>query len=389
MSYSRNKPSSLSRLTQHLDVIRQRFRKTIINSNVAYAALLIIGVVVIGSLGYSLLEGWSLLDSVYATIITITTVGYGDLTPETPAGRVFSIFFTLIAIGVAGYALSTVAVLVIEHQQIRVKQMMEERKMKHIADLNDHIILCGGGYIGKRVAHELYQTDTPFVIIEPDENILRWTLLYLHQDYVAKKLRQFHHLDYVQSDTTEYERQDIAELAEHVGVLYLQEDNTDDAALMRAGIERARGLITTMEDDRDNLFTVLSARQLAKHLNNPRLRIISRLVDEPNKRKLRAAGADAIVSPNVMGGFQIASSLLQPEVAAYWDYILSECEETVRFIELYTDHHPELIGQTVSEIRERYNRIVIAIKRNGNYIHVPDLATVTEKADILIAVGTL
>ncbi|HRV92727.1 MAG TPA: NAD-binding protein [Anaerolineae bacterium] len=386
MRYFRNNRSSL---TQSLDVILQRFRKTIINSNVAYAGLLIIGLVVIGSLGYSLLEGWSLIDSVYATIITITTVGYGDLTPETPAGRIFAIFFTLIAIGVAGYALSTVAVLVIEHQQVQVKQMMEERKMKQIADLNDHIILCGGGYIGKRVAHELYQTGTPFVIIEPDESILRWTLLYLHQDYMARKLRQFHHLDYVQSDTTEYERQDIAELAEHVGALYLQEDNTDDAALMRAGIERARGLITTMEDDRDNLFTVLSARQLAKHLNNPRLRIISRVVDEPNKRKLKAAGADAIVSPNVMGGFQIASSLLQPEVAAYWDYILSEYDETVRFKELYIEHHSELIGQTVSEVCRRFNQVVIAIKRNGTYIHVPDPATVMEKADILIVVGTL
>jgi voltage-gated potassium channel len=315
-------------------------------------------------------------------------VGYGDLSPQSTAGRVFAIFFTLVAIGVAGYAISTMAAFVIERQQMQVRRIIQERRMKQIADLNDHMILCGGGYIGKRIANEFYRTGIPFVIIEPNEDILRWTLLYLHKDYVTKKIRQYQDLDYIQSDTSEYEQKDIAELAKKVGVLYLQEDAIHDATLIRAGVERARGLVAGMDDDRDNLFTVLSARQLARHLNNPHLNIVARVVDEENKSKLRAAGADAVVSPNVMGGFQIASSMLQPEVAAYWDHMLFGSEETVRFIELYVDRQPELIGQSIIEVRRGRNLAIIVIKRDGQYIHAPELDAILEKGDILILLGT-
>ena len=155
------------------------------------AWVLITVVILIGTLSYNYFEEWTFFESLYATIITLTTVGYGDLSPTTTGGRIFSIFFTLAAIGIAGYAISTVAAFVIEREEKRIRRLSLKRRMKQINDLVDHIILCGGGYIGKRTAKELYNHNVPFVIVEPDEDKLRWTLLYLHEDYVSRKKRQF------------------------------------------------------------------------------------------------------------------------------------------------------------------------------------------------------
>ena len=353
-----------------------------------YALILINTLIVIGTLSYTFLEGWTLLEALYATIITLTTVGYGDFSPQTTSGRVFAIFFTLIAIGGAGYAISTVAAFVIEREQKRVKRLIRERKMKRIADLSEHIILCGGGYIGKRVASEFYRNQIPFVIVEENEALLRWTLLYLHQDYVSKKIRQFREMSYTEYDTSEYELKDVAELAEEVGVLYLQEDPTVDRTIIRAGIERARGLVVAMDDDKKNLFVVLGARQLAKHMNNSQMRIVARVVDEENKSKLLAAGADKALSLNVIGGFQIASHMLNPELGAFWDHMLYGDEQMLRFTELYVRDNPELVGQTVDDIKRQRDKLVVAIKRDGHYYYTPEPGTVLEQDDILIVLGT-
>lgn len=353
-----------------------------------YAIVLIAVLIIVGTLSYNFLEGWTLLEALYATIITLTTVGYGDLSPQTTNGRIFAIFFTLIAIGMAGYAISTVAAFVIEREQKRVKRLIRERKMKRIADLSDHIILCGGGYIGKRVANEFYRNQVPFVIVEENEDLLRWTLLYLHQDYVTRKIQQFRELSYTEYDTTEYELKDVAELAEEVGVLYLQEDSTTDRTLIRAGVERARGLVVAMDDDKQNLFVVLGARQLAKHMNNPQLRIIARVVDEENKSKLLAAGADKALSLNVIGGFQIASHMLNPELGAFWDHMLYGDEQMLRFTDLYIKDDPKLVGQTVDDIKRHRDQLVVAIKRDGHYYYTPDPETLLEQDDILIVLGT-
>ena len=353
-----------------------------------YAVILIGVVIVVGTLSYNFLEGWTLLEALYATVITLTTVGYGDLSPQTTSGRIFAVFFTLIAIGIAGYAISTVAAFVIEREHKRVTRLIWERKMKRIADLTDHIILCGGGYIGKRVASEFYRSQVPFVIVEENEDLLRWTLLYLHQDYVTRKIRQFREMSYQEHDTTEYELKNIAELAEEVNVLYLQEDSTQDRTLIRAGVERARGLVVAMDDDKRNLFVVLGARQLAKHMNNPGLRIVARVVDEENKGKLLAAGADKALSLNVVGGFQIASHMLNPELGAFWDHMLYGDEQMLRFIDLYVKDDPKLIGQTVDNIKHQRDQLVVAIKRDGHYYYTPEPETLLEQDDILIVLGT-
>ncbi len=143
---------------------------------VIWAAFLLI---LSGTFVYSWLEGWTLLDSLYATIITITTVGYGDLSPQSSQGRIFAIFFTLIAIGIGGYAISVLAAFVIEKQATKLERILRKRKMERIDALTGHMIICGADFVGLRIAREYQLTQIPFILIEADEEQLRQTLLLL------------------------------------------------------------------------------------------------------------------------------------------------------------------------------------------------------------------
>lgn len=151
----------------------------------------LLALVLIGTIAYSILEGWSLLDSLYVTIITITTVGYGDLTPSSFGGRLFAIIFTIAAIGLAGYAISALAALVIEYESTRDARTMEERRMQRIADLNNHMIVCGASSVGHRVANEFRKQGLPFVLFETDEAKLKHALLWLHEGYVSKRMAHY------------------------------------------------------------------------------------------------------------------------------------------------------------------------------------------------------
>jgi voltage-gated potassium channel len=139
-----------------------------------------LALIALGALVYARLEGWTFLDSLYATIITMTTVGYGDVAPRTVAGRTFAIFFTLFAIGLAGYALSTAAAIVFEGHQAKMALKRLENRMNKIAALSNHIIVCGGGILANRAASEFSRRNVPFVMIEADEAKLKQTLLWLH-----------------------------------------------------------------------------------------------------------------------------------------------------------------------------------------------------------------
>ncbi len=336
----------------------------------------------IGTVTYVVLEGWHPLDALYATIITITTVGYGDLTPITPAGRIFSIFFTLSAIGLASYAISSLAASVIDKQAQKSKQRIRRRRMQQISDLKGHIIICGATVVGHRVGLELMRRGRQFVLIESDEVQLREALYWMNPEYIARLRRQYARME--MADFEDMDNRPIADLANEMGVLFLLGDPTDENILLQAGIGRARGLMPTMDDDRDNIAIILSARDMMGKLDNNRLRIVSRVSDQDNIRRTYLAGADKITAPNMVGGLQLVDHMLSPTVGALWDQMLYNSENTMRFTEWRLDHHPQWIGRTVRELRQGKQLLTLAIHRGGEYIYTPSGDVGLESADVLI-----
>ncbi len=301
----------------------------------------------IGTLGYHRLEGWSMMDGLYMTVITMTTIGYGETGPLSETGRVFTILLSLIAVGVGGYAISTGAAFIVEGD---FRRIFNGNKMdKEIAQLNKHIIICGAGRVGLQIAAEFYKTRTPFVIVDT-------------------KLEAIEQLQYLGN------------------VLYQQGDATKDKTLRLAGIERAAGLIATLSDDKDNAFIVLSGRSL-----NPNLRIVARLGEDENAEKLRRVGADEIISPHAIGGMRMASLMIRPNVVTFLDEMLSISGQTLRFEEVKVDQNPALIDQTLIEIDigRRIGLLVVAIKDNDDhYSFNPKAQTILKGGDTLIVIGT-
>ncbi|MGB0387901.1 MAG: potassium channel family protein [Ardenticatenaceae bacterium] len=362
-----------------------QFSFRVYRSAVGYALLPIAFLIVIGTLGYAYFEQWTLMDSLYATIITVTTVGYGDFSPQTPAGRVFAIFFTVSAIGIVGYAISALAAFVIEWETQRLENILLRRRMNKITNLNEHIIVCGASMVGKLVANEFNKTKAPFVIIEADEENLRWALLLMHKDYMEKKMQKYSQRPDI--DVSEHEQKQIAELGDELGILYLLDDPLDEDVLIKAGIEYASGMITTLDDDRDNLSIILSARDIARRLGNANIKIISRAADIKNKRKLYLAGADKVLAPDMLGGIQLASMMQNPELGEFWEYMLYRNDQVVRFSDMQVDNQRAKAGETLTALKQRTGQMVVAIKRDGQYIYGPDPDVVLKRDDILIVLG--
>jgi voltage-gated potassium channel len=312
------------------------------------ALTLFIIAVIIGTLGFNVVEGWSLEESFYATVITVTTIGYGDFSPTNGLGRLFTVFLSLFAIGIGGYAISAVTAFVVEGEFQRI--FKGQKMHKQIAKLNQHIILCGVGHIGYQIAEEFHLTRTPFVAIEVAPQAL----------------------------------EELLRLGE---IPYVAGDATKDETLRLAGIERAKGLVTALSDDKDNVFVVLSARSL-----NPKLRIVARLTNAENAGKLRRAGADEIVSPNVIGGLRMASVMIRPSVVSFLDGML-RADQTLRVEELAAREitlSPQFAGPLqIKHIGAHTNLLVMAIKaQDGRYHYKPGGETVIAEHDLLIVIGT-
>ncbi len=359
---------------------KQLHRSSLLPLIVPFLVLIAVGTIV-----YATLEDWTLFESLYATIITITTVGYGDLSPQTQSGRIFAIFFTLIAIGLAGYAISSSTAVIFESQHEKSEKRKYERRMNKISQLSNHIIVCGGDILGNRAASEFKRRQFPFVIIEPDEAKLKQALLWMHESYMDKRLRHYNSLDEV--DWSIEERMSIDELAIDTGILYMLEEPTEEQQLRAAGVHRAYGIVAAMEDDRDNTTIILSARDMANRLNNPKLRIVASARTETNMHTLYLAGADRVISPNIMGGFTVASNMLDHDAAEFWDNMLFHQNKNIRFGDMQVRDYPNIVGWTTDELRHQLSQLVIAIRRNGEFMHMPAPSEVILADDVLIVIG--
>lgn len=315
--------------------------------------ILLAAVCCIGILGYMVIEGWAFLDSVFMTIITLTTVGFGEVRPLSPPGRVFTIFLLFIGVGVLLYGVSSLTAFIVEGDLRDIlRKRKRSRKMKErIAALKDHYIICGAGEIGTHVINEFIRMKKPFVVIERDHEVIQ-------------KLLEREYIPFVEG------------LAD------------EDDVLRRAGIEHASGLISALPEDKDNLFTIVTARTL-----HPTLRIVTKAIKENSVSKLKRAGASSVISTQALGGMRIASEMLRPAVVSFLDSIMQEHELTLRIEEATVDSNSSMIGKTLaqSQITQKTGLAVIAVKdgEHGKYVHNPGANYTLCANDVLFVVGDI
>ncbi len=266
----------------------------------------------IGVFGYRLIGGGaaSWVDAVYMTAITLTTVGYREVVPVSgsPVAELFTVGLLLAGVGSFLYLFSNVTAFLVEGHFHRV---FRERMMKRRVDaMSGHFIVCGGGHTGEHILRELVGTSRGFVLIEAD----------------PARVEEL-------SEETDFD------------IVSVTGDATDDRVLQAAGVERAAGLAACISNDKDNLVITLSARIL-----NPKLRIVSRCIEQGDEHKIRKAGADAVVSPNAMGGLRMVSELVRPTAVSFLDQMLREGGTSIRIEQVDVEDGSYLDGRSLKEL---------------------------------------
>jgi voltage-gated potassium channel len=312
---------------------------------IRYAVLLLLIIVITGTLGYSLIEGWPLFNSLYMTVITITTVGYGEVRELSGTGRLFTIGLIISSVGIVAYLVSRLAGVVVEEE---IRKLMGRRKLeKAISRLKDHYIVCGYGRIGGYICREFEGEGLPFVVIERDEQVIQGM--------------------------------------EEEGVIYVRGDATDEKTLIDAGVERAKALITAVASDAENLYITLTARGL-----NPNLFILSRASEEKAERKLVSAGANKVVSPYLIGAHRMAMAIIRPAVVELMEIAMKRESLQLQLKEIKVNDTTKLPGTSLSEsgIRSELDLIVVAIKKeDGSMIFNPGFNATIAEGDTLITLG--
>jgi voltage-gated potassium channel len=288
------------------------------------------------------------LDAFYMAVITVSTVGYGEVvdTSAHPALRLFNIFFILIGIGIMLYVFSAATAFIVEGE---LNHLFRRRKMlKQIKDMHDHLIVCGAGETGSYVVRELLKTGNLFVVIDQDEERL--------------------------------ER--IGQLGE---VPVLKGDGADEEILITARIQQARGLASVLPEDKDNLLVTVTARQL-----NPSLRIVARCAEARMVDKLLRAGANSAVSPNLIGGMRLASELIRPSVVSFLDVMLRDQVSTMRVEEITVGEGSPWIGKTLRQmdLHGRFELLPLAVRKpDGELKYNPRDDTSLASGDVLVVLG--
>jgi voltage-gated potassium channel len=313
------------------------------------AVLLILSVLLtgFGTAGYMLVQNYTFIEALYMTIITLSTVGFSEVHPLDTAGKVFTIVLILLGVSFVAFSLAYFSQILLDGNLL---EAYRRRKLKKELDqLENHHIICGYGEMGRIVAEELHKHGMPLVVIESDETVL-----------ALLRERNF---------------------------LHLGADATDENSLIAAGIHRAKGLVAVVNKDAENVFIVLTARDLNKDL------LIFARADSPGTdKRLLKAGANRVVSPYVIGATRIAHSILRPTVADFLELALSEEGMELGMEEIRIPEHSKLVGMKLlsSGIRSSYDLIVVAVKRGeGPMIFNPPPNEKLQAGDILVAIGAV
>ena len=314
------------------------FRRILILTAILLALLLF------GSLGFVWVEGWDFFDALYMTVITLSTVGYQEVHPLSPAGRLYNIGLILVGMGVLAYIITSLARVVVEGE---IREVLGRRSLvKQIDKLKNHYIICGFGRIGEVIARLLRDRGVPLVIVEnKPENLRR---------------------------------------LDESGYYVVAGDATREEVLLEAGIDRARGLVAVVSSDADNVYIVLSARSL-----NPAIDIVARADEAEAKQKLLRAGADRVESPYEMGGRKMANAILRPTVTTFMELAFTE-ELEWSMEEIEVGAGSSLVGVALKDsgLRQKLDLILVAIKRkDGEMLFNPTLETHLLAGDTMIALG--
>ncbi|MDX6578308.1 MAG: voltage-gated potassium channel [Blastocatellia bacterium] len=311
---------------------------------IRYAMFALAMAIVFGTVGFHLVEGWSLSDSLYVTVQTLTTVGYGDMPPHSGSGRMFAVLVMLIGAGGVALAISTIVQSVVKWEL--VSTFGQRRLTRKMSKLRDHYIICGSGRVGSHLVRDLLAANESFVVIESDQ-------------------------------------QRAAEFSQR-GVNVLVGDATLEATLRSVGVEHARGLAACLPNDADNVYVVLTARDLS-----PNLRIVARAAEEQAEAKLLRAGANHVIAPTIIGGHRMAVALTKPAVSEFMDSITAN-ELGLGFEQVEVDAASSLVGQELrsTPIRSDLDVVIISIRRqDGQVLFNPGGDATIENGDILIAIG--
>ena len=320
--------------------------KNFFTSKITVALLLLLVVFMTGIFGFRFFSDYSWVDAIYMTVITITTVGYGEVMPLGPSEKIFVSLLIISSIFIVGYAISFITEYILSKNIGVLRQKKVQRKLE---SMHDHIIVCGFGRNGKQAAQKLLAYNRPFVIIEKNEEVI----------------------DRFSDENT----------------LFILGNAIEDEILLKAGIERASTLICATPNDADNLFVVLSARQMNKNL-----KIISRASEETSYKKMKLAGADNVIMPDKIGGDHMASLVVVPDLVEFLDNLTVSGQEDsinveqIPFEKMCPDGKEQAIHDL--DVRKKTGCSIIGYRSpNGEYIVNPEASLVLQKKSKLILIG--
>ena len=325
--------------------LEQKYQR--IQKELMAGALALAGISLIGTLWYSLVEGWKWEDAAYMTVITLATVGYGETHPLGSRGRLFTIVLILMGVVNLTYIVNRFTAAVIEGYFLEGIRLRQQRRL--MESLSEHYIICGFSRTGRQIAKEFQAEAVSFVIIDSE-------------------------LESVQK-------------AQEIGYIVFQGDATLDDTLLKVGVTKAICIVAALPSDAENLYTVLSAKTL-----NPDIRAIARASTEEAVQKLQRGGADAVISPYITGGKRMAAAALRPQILDFVDGMLSGTDRQLYMEEFLLDSgRCPFVGQSLqrAKLRSQSGALVLAIRRlDGKLIGGPTGDTILMSGDTLICMGT-